>query len=605
MDFFYHNKLHVTIILQYLGVRIGIFQVMMQWSLCIALLICMMGGTKGQVLPASRSSDWTLAGLTDVAAEGIIKVDVTDFGADPSGSISASDAVSAAMASLNDGPGVIYFPEGTYLLDQAIILADSVVLRGEGADHTVLEFDLGGSGDLIQIIGNWGGNPDTLVSSADMGDIEIEMTDASHWQVGDMARLHKDDNDLVHDSWAFYSVAQIVRIVDINGNVLTLDQPLRTDFPLSRYSALRKIHGKERVGIECLKIKRLDATTSQSKNIHFRYATECWVRGVESDQCNFGHVVIDASSHVEVTGSAFHHAFDYGGGGKAYGVVLHGSASLCLVENNIFYHLRHSMLLQSGANGNVLSFNYSTDPFWTSFPNNSAGDLVCHGNYPFSNLFEHNIIQNIIIDNSHGANGPFNTFLRNRAELYGLVMTATNSPSQNYLGNEITGTGFGQGNYTLQGADHFEYGNSDNGTIIPAGTTALSDTSYFYETAPDFISSNLPIIGTPVPFNSNSIPARDRFLAGTGLTTCVDPCVKSVYHWSVWTGCAENSNWTDPGNWSNGSVPDDQSAVLISGEAEGGFYPILTGNVHIGMLDVEEGGRIEVPAGILLNVLTH
>ena len=585
-------------------VRIGIIQVMMQWFLSIALLICTMDVTEGQVLSDSRSADWTLAGVTDPVAYGLRKVDVTDVGADPTGATSSSDAVNAAIGMLGDSPGVIYFPVGTYYLDQAISLTDSIVLQGDGADETVLEFDLEGGGDLIQIIGNWAGSPDTLVANVEVGDFEVQVPDGSQWVPGDLARLHKDDDDLVNDSWAFFSVAQIVRIVGVNGNLLTLDQPLRTDFPVSRFSALRKINAKSRVGIECLKIKRLDATASQSKNIHFRYATECWVRGVESDQCNFGHVVIDASSHIEVKGSVFHHAFNYGGGGKAYGVVLHGSASLCLVEDNIFYHLRHSMLLQSGANGNVLSFNYSTDPFWTGFPGNSAGDLVCHGNYPFFNLFEHNIVQNIVVDNSHGANGPFNTFLRNRAELYGLVMTSTNSPSQNYLGNEITGTGFGQGNYTLQGADHFEYGNNDNGTIIPPGTNNLTDTSYFYDMIPGFIPSDLPLIGTPAPFNSNSIPARDRFLAGTGLTTCADPCEKSVYHWCVWTGCAENSDWTDPGNWANGSVPDDQSAVLISGNVQDGYYPILSEDVQIMALEIEAGGKIEVPIGILLNVLT-
>lgn len=578
---------------------------MLQWIICIWILICSLGAVEGQVLSGSRSADWTSAGLRDPSAYGIQKVDVTDFGADLTGSISSSTAVTSAIGTLGGSPGVIYFPSGTYFLDQAISLTDSIVLQGDGADQTVLEFDLGGAGDLIQIIGNWAGSPDTLVAGADISDMIVEVSDGSQWQPGDIARLHKDDDDLVNDSWAYFSVAQIVRIDDINGNVLTLDQPLRTDFPLVRFSALRKINAKSRIGIECLKIRRLDATTSQSKNIHFRYATDCWVQGVESDQCNFGHVVIDASSHIEVTGSVFHHAFDYGGGGKAYGVVLHGAASLCLVENNIFYHLRHSMLLQSGANGNVLTFNYSTDPFWTSFPNNSAGDLVCHGNYSFSNLFEHNIVQNIIVDNSHGANGPFNTFLRNRAELYGLVMTATNSPSQNYLGNEISGTGFGQGNYTLQGVDHFEYGNSDNGTITPAGTINLTDTSYYYNDTPDFLVGNLPLMGPPTTFNTNSIPARDRFLSGTGLTLCPDPCEKSVYHWSVWTGCAENSDWFNPDNWSTGFVPNDESAVLISGEAKGGFYPILTGNVNIGTLEVEEGGRVNVPPGILLNVITN
>jgi len=82
------------------------------------------------------------------------------------------------------------------------------------------------------------------------------------------------------------------------------------------------------------------------------------------------------------------------------------------------------VLLQSGANGNVISYNYSLNPNQSdSPPANGAGDLVLHGNYPFANLFEGNICQNVMIDASHGINGPYNTFFRNRVQLYGIIMS--------------------------------------------------------------------------------------------------------------------------------------------------------------------------------------
>ena len=93
--------------------------------------------------------------------------------------------------------------------------------------------------------------------------------------------------------------------------------------------------------------------------------------------------------------------------------MLHFTTNECLVEDNIFNHLRHSMILQAGANGNIFSYNYSYDPYWTGvfFPANSAGEIVLHGNWPYANLFEGNDVGNIVIDNSHDANGPHNTFL--------------------------------------------------------------------------------------------------------------------------------------------------------------------------------------------------
>lgn len=516
----------------------------------------------------------------------------------------ANTVFTTAINSLQGKSGVIFFPAGVYFFDQSLILPDSVVIRGEGAGTTLLNFNLGGNNDLMVAHGTWAGNPDTLVGSAVIGDSIIQVNNAGLWQVGDLARLQKDDQDLVTDSWAYYSVGQIVRIISINGNLFTLDQVLRTDFATSRFAALRKIEPRHQIGIECLKINRLDATSSQAKNIHFRYATECWVKGVESDQCDFGHVVIDASSHIEVTGSHFHHAFDYGGGGKAYGVVLHGSASQCLVENNIFNHLRHSILLQSGANGNTIVLNYSTDPFWTETPSNVAGDIVCHGNYPFLNLFEHNIAQNIVIDNSHGANGPYNTFFRNRAELYGLIMSASNSPNQNFIGNEITGTGLGQGNYLLSGTDHFEYGNNDNGLIVPAGTTNLSDTSYFYLEQPAFLTGMLPLIGAPNSPGSKSIAARDRYLANGIVTVCPDLCQQKYVSWTTWTGCA-NTDWNNGSNWSTGEIPSINDAVFIPAAPAGGRFPIVNTDVTIYLFQSEAGANFEVPETKSFTVLAE
>lgn len=569
-------------------------------NLCFLSLVVL--NAFAQVLPDNRATDWTLAGLTEGSRHSITRINMREQGADPSGNSSCNDVIASAFASLRGKSGVIFFPAGTYLFDSTISLPDSVVIQGDGASETVFNFNLGGSGDLILAQGGWSGTPDTLVASAFAGDSIVEVFSGTDWQVGDLARLHKDDQDLVNDSWAYYSVAQIVRIKAINGNLLTLDQPLRTDFTLNRFAALRKMNPRRQIGIECLKIKRLDTSVTQSKNIHFRYATECWVKGVESDQCNFGHVVIDLSSHIEVSGSYFHHAFDYGGGGKGYGVVLHGSASLCLVQDNIFNHLRHSILLQSGANGNVISFNYSTDPFWTSFPTNGAGDIVCHGNYPFLNLFDHNVVQNIVIDNSHDANGPYNTFFRNRAELYGIIMSASNSPNQNFIGNEITGSGTLKGNYTLMGSGHFEYGNNDNGTVVPTGTGDLMDISYYYQNSPKFITEPLPLIGPPVGFNTKSIPARDRYLVPGERTVCIGICDQSYYGWKGWTGCAQNTNWHDPLNWSGGEVPSIDDAIIIPA-GMGLNYPVVSEDVTIQILIVEEGASIQIPEGINFQVL--
>ncbi len=132
------------------------------------------------------------------------------------------------------------------------------------------------------------------------------------------------------------------------------------------------------------------------------------------------------------------------------------------------------MLLQAGANDNAFSYNYSLQPFNTdTFANNLSGDIVLNGNYPYQNLFEGNIVQNIIADASHGINDPCNTFLRNRAGLFGIFIVEGAGDSTNIVVNEITGSVFMEGNYYLKGDGNFEYGNSKRNMLFPEGTTNL------------------------------------------------------------------------------------------------------------------------------------
>jgi len=196
--------------------------------------------------------------------------------------------------------------------------------------------------------------------------------------------------------------------------------------------------------------------------------------------------------------------------------MLHYNAGECLIENNVFKRLRHSMILQAGANGNVLAYNYSTDPYWTDvgLPPDAAGDLVLHGNFPYSNLFEGNIVQNIVIDDSHGTQGPYNTFFRNRAERYGIVMSFLEpTDKQNFIGNEVDGT---LGLFIMAGEGHFSYGNNIKGQVMPDQTMVLDDTTYYSNMPTDFYlpGQETPPIGIPNELSSNSIAAKERFLLG-------------------------------------------------------------------------------------------
>lgn len=193
--------------------------------------------------------------------------------------------------------------------------------------------------------------------------------------------------------------------------------------------------------------------------------------------------------------------------------------------DNIFEHVRHAMLIEAGANGNVFAYNHSTDPYWEEgfFPANAAGDIVLHGDHPYLNLFEGNIVQNIVVDDSHGANGPFNTLFRNRADLWGLVMN--NSPasdSLNIVGNDITGAP-PMGLWLTYGNGHFIYGNLVQSEVTPPGTGDLVQASCYAGVEPLFLQAvgDWPQTG-PNHAVPGTIPAVQRTLPGADRTPCSD-----------------------------------------------------------------------------------
>jgi hypothetical protein len=486
--------------------------------LCTLVVLAGQFRAMGQVLPASRGTAWQYAGLLEPAPEPTQELNILDFGAVADGSVPVNAAWTAALAATAGQMTVILFPAGEYLFTSNMVLPDSVIVRGEGAGATTLTFDLGGIGHCISFVGQELPEVYPLAVPAERGGMQLQFSIPFPFQPGDLLRLYRDDAQLVVSPWALGTTGQLVHVEQAGDATLTLRSPLRAYYPAGTSHA-RKVVPCRSSGLECLKIVRQDPTTGQWSNIWFNKAANCWVRGVESDMANFAHIEVYESTNCEISGSYLHHAFSYGSGGKGYGVNMTNTSGEVLVQDNIFERLRHSMLVQIGANGNVFAYNYSTDPFWQQgfLPANSAGDMVLHGDHPYLNLFEGNIVQNIVIDDSHGKNGPFNTFFRNRAELYGLVMSnAPPTDSVNFVGNEITGTFF-----AVQGTGHFQHGNAYQGNILPAGTDELPDTTYYLEELPAFLSpvGGLPQLG-PQAEPPGTIPAKIRFASGAGFTIC-------------------------------------------------------------------------------------
>lgn len=487
-------------------------------SLIVAFLVVFLFVTfvtYGQELPPERATDWTLAGLKEELPEPTVIVDFVEEGGVGDGVFSNSTVMIDILAE-NEGEMLqINFPEGDFFFDQTIHLPGNVILNGSGADSTLLKFDFGGANwSLINTAGSLSGESSPVVAAISKDDNGCQVADVDLFEVGDWVKIVEDDEDLVVSDWALGQTGQFLKVAEITGDELIFESPFRRDYSLENAPEIYLANMKENVAIQHLKVERVDPTDGQARGIRFYYAANCIVKCVESFKCDFGHVVIEASSNCVVSGSYFHHSHDYGGGGNGYGVVCQIASGECLIIDNNFEHLRHAMLLQAGSNGNVFAYNYSRDQYWEEpgFPDNAGGDLVLHGNYPYSNLFEGNIVLSITVDQSHGINGPYNTFFRNRAVLYGILNDA-DSPSQNYIGNEITNDGFLLGLYGLAGDDHFEYGNNHRGDTKPAGTDDLTEASLYLDETPFYYTSysSWPPIGYPNEMNSYDNEAKNNY----------------------------------------------------------------------------------------------
>jgi len=490
--------------------------------------------TVAQQLTATLSGspvkqDWQRAGYPgDTVPSYSAVVDITAFGGDKTGVSANNPALTSAINSLAGANGVIYFPAGNYLFTNAINLRSGLILRGAGSGNTTLTFNLGAaSADLIVVQGTAGTSTPITAAVQQYGN-QVTVTNPDITSAGNFVKIYQNNEaSLINDSWADNTIGQLSYVKSKLGNTYTLYTRHRRAIALGDAPVAQALNMRKGVGIECLKIKRMDVdpTENQTSNIRFNYAAFCWVKGIESDSANFAHVTISNSSNIETSGSYFHGSFSYGSGGVGYGVVCHLSTGDCLIENNIFKHLRHAMLLQAGANGNVYAYNYSLQQTRTEFPSDAALDIVLHGNYPYSNLFEGNISANIGGDASHGVNGPANVFFRNRAYHYGIAFSPGSGNNSVVIYNEVTGSG----GLTTSGANTIasrNYRQASGGFVGNMETmftpNEVKTYAYFQEAVrPYFFNADLQPMGYPGAYNpAISNPARDRFAAGGTMTYC-------------------------------------------------------------------------------------
>ena len=456
---------------------------------------------------------------------------------DPNGDLQTnSNKINQIINDLRNVSGwkCIYFSQaGTYRFGNSISLtvADTnLVFKGISSSQVILHFKIGNQAShMFNIIGS-AGQPTAITETLYKGTNSINNGFPNGLAEGDWVEIYNDwSTNMNLGSWT--KIGQITKIESL------ANKTLRDDFTITysnTYSnKIKKIEPIYNIGFEDFTIRRDGAdgysTDGSSSNFNFEYAVNCWIYGVESWGTRGWHVGIGKSSNIYIHGNFFHHANDYGGG-CGYGVSIFSRSSNCLVENNIFNYLRHSMLVQASANRNIFTYNYSYD-----CESDYNADISIHGTYPNTNLFEENFVEYIYADYTTGSdgkyeNGPYNTIFRNEVVRNGnysniLINAASYA---NVLGNQCNYL-----NYDSRSNFMFEaYGYTtpepltgyshnfvrDNRYL--ESSLYIKDYSYFYTQRPAWLPGNYtwptigPRINSSALYSTNSIPARDRKLAG-------------------------------------------------------------------------------------------
>ena len=299
---------------------------------------------------------WAGVGQGEVAIpEPPVVANVLEFGATGDGVSDDSSAFQAAIDSAELVGGAVLVPTGNYLIaSQLIIDASDVVLRGEGAgeSESVLHFpnslaalfgwvpQWSWSGGLIHVRGSASSEVLSAVSApAQRGDWTIELEDASGITEGDVVVLELFDDEEKTLGWHLHAdqeapgscdwQAQIVRrwpvrVASVEGAVLTLAQPLRTDVRAAWNPQVVRAQLLKKVGVERLRIEFPDVPPKEHleedgyNGVYFSDGViDSWVREVTFVNADNPISVRRLGKHLsflslEALGRLGHHGIDMG-----------------------------------------------------------------------------------------------------------------------------------------------------------------------------------------------------------------------------------------------------------------------------------------------------
>ena len=251
-----------------------------------------------------------------------------------------------------------------------------------------------------------------LAKDGKRGDTKLTLQSTDGLRVGDCIMIDGPATDrwkkLTKNAckWGSYRMYQLI-VTGIRGKILTVNQPLRIEFPVIDGAYVQKVDPIRRCGIEGLSLEQTE--NLWISGVVFYYGWNCWARDVTVKKCGRFPVYGSMAKWCEIRDCVFDDAWFKGGGGTAY--TGWDRCWDCLMENVETFKMRHAPLFQWAASGCVIrkSVFHDSDGQW-------------HAGWTNENLIEQCVIESVRghggygygmwasppEDTAHGPNGPRN-----------------------------------------------------------------------------------------------------------------------------------------------------------------------------------------------------
>jgi len=319
-------------------------------------------------------------------------------------SVSGRNAVGKVANGKRTLKGIAEYNDGTKLTGQIPIVFDSHFRADKPVAHTRAAITFAGRGTV--------GKRLRLARDGKRGDMKLALRSTDGLQVGDCIRIEGPATDrwkkLTKNAclWGTYRMYELI-VTGIEGKTVTVNQPLRIEFPIIDGSYVQKLIPIKRCGIEKLSIEQTENLWISS--VVFYNGWNCWAKNVNVKKCGRFPVYGSMAKWCEIRDCVFDDAWFKGGGGTAY--TGWDRCWDCLIENVETFKMRHAPLFQWAASGCVISKSvfHESDGQW-------------HSGWTNENLIEQCVIESVRghggygygmwasppADKAHGPNGPRN-----------------------------------------------------------------------------------------------------------------------------------------------------------------------------------------------------